>query len=87
MYHGNICKESTFQVPIGPDKVQPCKVSHVMPTIVIVLVAYSPLISHKRESCFISSLDMMLYANNLHILVSQWVAAFQTGYKMCHLPC
>ena len=47
MYHGNICKESTFQVLIGPDKVQSCKVSRVMPTIVIVLVAYSPLISHK----------------------------------------
>lgn len=31
-----IYKESTFQVPKRPDKVQPRKVSHVMPTIVIV---------------------------------------------------
>lgn len=71
MYHGNICKESTFQVPIGPDKVQPCKLSHVMPTTVITSLAHSPLDGHKRESCFISSLNIMPYANNLHILVSQ----------------
>lgn len=71
----NVCimeiyKESTLQVPKRPDKVEPSKVSHVMPTIIIVLVAYSPLISHKGGSCFISSLNIMPYAKNLHILVS-----------------